>query len=626
MSEGLILERYRRVEAAPARLGGAASLAEDTAEGDRLVEVHVLPGTPEAEAAFPAVRQAIEALRAAPPGPLARPLDLAWGPDGELVLAQEYHEGRSLADLQAAAPLAPERAREVLRGVLHALAVARRLGLHHGGLSPRRVLVDPAADDRVVLLDLGVMSLAARDPADAAYRAPGDARGARADAHALAVLALELLTGARPAVGQPAPEPPPAAAQAVGPEFLRAVQALARADGSARADDAGALLGLLPARRRRTRRARFAVREAWDGDIGPGTARLLQLGLRPEFRDRMPAEIRGAAAVPAAEPAPVRFQTISVAPRPVAPEPAPAPAPVALAPTAPPPPLVVRVAPRPPTETSLFAGDAALTVPPPGGEVTQPLEAPARLPGPLVLRAGDAPTALFLLTPRDGALDLGRERGNDIILRAFRGPAIENVDSNRISRKHLYVQRRGDALLVACGQRDAPARASTYGTTLDGARLPVERRGAESVGAPTPLPVGRDFELVLALTSVRLVGRVAPGSLALRLARADGVEHEYVVVWPGAEATLGSGPDDALRLPAAGGVVPGHARLGLDMLRGGFQVTPHAGPVRAGGRDLPRGAWAPLDEGVVVGDTPLAARPAVDGDFLAVGASLAIPG
>lgn len=695
MTETLVLDRYRVVEKAAPRLGGEAFLAEDTGAGGGVVEVHLLPSSAEVEQAYPQVRQAIEQLRALPPGPLARALDLQWGPDGELVLVQEYQEGRTLADLLAAGGLEPARAREVLRGVLHGLAAARRQGLHHGGLSPRRVLVDPAADDRVVLLDLGVLPVAAATggaagaaeapgagAVDAAYRAPGDARGPRADAFAVAIMALELLTGERPQAGKPAPEPSAAAAQAVGPEFVRAVQALARADGSARAFDAGALLGLLPARRRRTRRARFSVRETWDGDIGPGTARLLQLGLRPEFRDRMPAEIRGTGTLALEDDdAPIHFQTEALriraaepraratgpAPTPSGP---PAPTTIEPPPTATPPaerprPIEVRVEPRrssagdsSPSSSSPFSSSPSSsstesTAPPPppppaaarqpglatarfddpfaavgavGGEATRPVPAPARLPAPLVLRAGEGALAYFLVAPRDHALDLGRERGNDIILRAFRGAAIENVDSNRISRKHLYVQHRPPQVLVACGQREGPTKASTYGSTLDGARLPAERRGAESVGVPTPLPVGRDFDLQLAGTSVRLAGRVLSGSLAVRLERKDGVGHAYVVLWSGAEATLGSGDGDALRLPAAGGVVPGHARLGLDMVRGAFQVTPHRGALRVGGQEVPRGAWVPLSSGLQVGDVTLAARPAADPDFLVVGSAVAVPG
>lgn len=671
VTETLVLDRYRVVEKVAPRLGGEAFLAEDADSGAAVVEVHVLPPSAEAEQAFPAVRQAVEQLKLVPPGPLARALDVQWGPEGELVLVQEYQEGRTLADLTAASPLEPGRAREVLRGVLHALAVARRHGLSHGGLSPRRVLVDPAADDRVVLLDLGVMPLAqggglADD--EAPYRAPGDARGPRADAFAVAIMALELLAGARARPGQPAPEPPPAAAQAVGAEFVKAVQALARADGSARAFDAGALLGLLPARRRRTRRARFSVRESWDGDIGPGTARLLQLGLRPEFRDRMPAEIRGTGTLAIEDDdAPIHFQTDSLRVRPaktVEPSPAreatplertvvepPPPPPPPPPSTDRPPPVEVRVAPRPmPPADSPFSSGGMVTAPPPpppparstgrsdpflgleaaldvpgtADEPTLPVSEPSRLPAPVVLRLRGADAAWFLVAPKDHALDLGRERGNDIILRAFRGSAIENIDSNRISRKHLYVEHRPPEVLIACGQRANPTKASTYGTTIDGLRLPVEKRGAESVGTPTPLPVGRAFQLVLAGTSVRLEGRVAPGSLAVRLERKDGVGHTYVVLWAGTEATLGSGDDDALRLPAAGGVLPGHARLGIDMARGEFQVSPLAGALKVDGRDVPRGAWAPLASGLQVGGATLSARPCGDADFLVVASAIAV--
>lgn len=702
MTETLLLDRYRKADELAPRFGGAAILAEDLERQGQLVEVHRLPATAALEAAYAPVRQAIDALQAVPAGPLARPLDVSWGPDGELVVVVEYQEGRRLSDVLAAERLAPRRAREVLRGALHALVLARRAGLFHGALTPARILL--GQDDRVALLDVGLGALPRPAPApeqesyEAAYRAPGDARGARGDAYAIAVLALELATGQRVTPGsKAAPEVAPDVSQTFGPEFVRAAQALVRLDGSARAFDAGALLGLLAASQKKTRRGRFTLRESWDGDIGGGTARLLQLALRPEFRDRMPEEIRGqraavedepgapevkfveplpsrpsarvpAAATPAAPPPPpppaatpsVRLTATNAEPppprtvAPVAPPDLPKTVPIGqLSPqartstaasaepdpfdfdviAAPPPPLG---APPPipwgPRPSAPPASLVPKTEPPPatlgpqititprapgagshdsGALVTMPIKAqppaePVTPPSHLLFTPGGA-RAWFLIAPKDQSLDLGRERGNEVILRAFKNNAVESVDSNRISRKHLGIARRGDQVMIG-------DKKSTYGTALGPTRLPPE--------GETPLPP--TFQLTLAQTSVRLDGRVLAGGAAVRLTRLDGAGHQYLVAWAGPELTIGSSEaTDALHLPTDGGVVAGHARLVIDLARGAFLVGPKNGKVGVGGREVPPGQLVPLGaEPLQLGALALRARPARDDDFLAVSSLL----
>jgi len=713
VTETLLLDRYRKADELAPRFGGAAILAEDLERQGQLVEVHRLPPTAALEAAYAPVRQAIDALQAIPAGPLARPLDVSWGPDGELVVVIEYQEGRRLSDVLAAEKLAPCRAREVLRGALHALVLARRAGLFHGALTPARILLGP--DDRVALLDVGLGALPRPAPEpeqegyDAAYRAPGDARGARGDAYAVAVLALELATGQRPSPAEGpgskvAPEVAPDVAQTFGPEFVKAAVALVRLDGSARAFDAGALLGLLAASQKKTRRGRFTLRESWDGDIGGGTARLLQLALRPEFRDRMPEEIRGqraaveddpgasevkfveplpsrpSARVPAAPPPPppatpsVRLTATNAEPHaqptaprtvaPIAPPPAPAPelpktvpmgsvaatsrpSPPAAASTtapesdpfdfdspgvglgAPPPPLPWGARPTGPPATLV-----PKTEPPPatlgpqititprvpaagagshdsGALVTMPIRTqppaePVVPPSHLLFTPGGT-KAWFLIAPKDLSLDLGRERGNEVILRAFKNNAVESVDSNRISRKHLGIARRGNQVMIG-------DKKSTYGTALGPTRLPPE---GETALPPT-------FQLTLAQTSVRLDGRVLANGAAVRLTRLDSAGHQYLVAWAGPELTIGSSEaTDALHLPPDGAVVAGHARLVIDLARGAFMIGPKNGKVGVGGREVPPGQLVPLGaEPVQLGALALKARPARDDDFLAVSTML----
>jgi len=659
MTQTVVLERYRLDTPIEKRFGGEAFLAQDQERGT-CVEVHLVPADEGSQRAYVAVKQAIEALADVAPGPLARPLDLEWGPEGELVLVEDYREGRPLAAVMREQWPSPDQSREVLRALLHALAQGTRVGVPHGGLSPWRVVVGPQRE--VALLDLGAMPLAPAAPDVGPYRAPGDVGGARADGYAFAVMALELLGGSRPERGRPGPLPPPAV-EAVGESFCAAVTALARADGSAKTHDAGALLSLLPPRRTRTRRGRLAVREVWDGEIGGGTARLLKLAMRPEYRDRMPDEIRGQAAAPAGgDEAPDELQFIHTLPgvmlerprtsrrlaRPAAAadapaaedapgageprggtsikvtprDPAPAPAeaepeirvtarpsaPTVDAP-APPEPTPATGADRDPATIDLPPPSDALmyaeTIPPPHAREAASTVAP-RLPEPLVLRAEGAGWATFLVASQ-AAFTLGRERGNDVILRAFKGGQVEGVDSNRISRRHLGIRREGGRLV-------AQDNRSTYGTSLDGRRLPPREAA--------PLPAA--FELQLAQTSLRMRGRADPGAGAVRLARTDGVDHHYVLLWAEAETCrAGSSEEDDLLLVPGSGVVPGHAWVKADLATGAFMVAARDGAVRVDGEEVPAGSWVEVGpKPVTLGQARLTARPASAADFLCVGAEL----
>lgn len=633
----LVLDRYRlEAPLAAVRPGFGAGgeqveawLGEDAERGAR-VEVHLLPATPVRERAFAQVRATIERLAGLPGRALARPLRLEWGEDGRLVLVLEYHDGRALSTLLANRPSRPDEAREVLRGLLHALALAARAGLTHGRLSPARVLL--GAENQVALLDLGLEPLLEPDEGEAPWRAPGQARGARADAFAIAALARELLTGQRPTRGQPLAPVPVEAAAAVGPAFLDAVERLLRADGSAQVFDAGALLGLLPPRQGRARRSRYTLSEVWDGDIGSGTARLMKLAVSPEYERRMPEEIRGQAG-PADQPPGERdeLQFLSTLPGVfVAPRPAPV---VEPAPPAPPPPAPPPAAPAPAPPAPTPEDDPARTLPPsdvratPAGwgsatapqartvvlprvsppepqptVVTAPPEpgpaprssAPPRPAPPLLLRAGRAPQAVFLIPGTLGQARLGRERGNDLVLRAFRGQEVDGVDSNRISRRHLTVS-------WSQGRFELTDEKSTYGTSLDGRRLPP--------GGPTALPGGA-FALQLGEGVLAFRGRAWPELGALRLTREDATGHVYLLLLgsQGTPLRVGSAADDdPLLLPAEGGVRPGHALLRADPRSGHWQIGAGEGPVSAGGANVPRGAWTELI-GVQLGQVRLGAR------------------
>lgn len=606
----LLLDRYRLEAPLASRLSSSeAWLAEDPQSGAR-VEVHLLAGTPERERAFPPVRAVMEKLAAAPSRAIARPLRLEWGEDGRLVLVLEYHDGRALSTLLAARPTRPDEAREVLRGLLHALAHATRAGVAHGRLTPARVLL--GAENQVALLDLGIAPLLDPAEAEAPWRAPGEARGARADAFAVAVIAYELLSAKRPERGRALPPISPEMSAAVGKPFLEAIERLARADGSATVFDAGALLGLLPARRSRGRRGRYGLSEVWDGDIGSGTARLMKLAIAPEYQGRMPEEIRGNAvdADDGDGPDELKFLTTlpGVFPRtppPSQPKPPDPPKPVdppkpALEKTLPPSdvqsvsgtPTIVRTVvlprgqPRPVVDP-----EATIVEKPPTISIKVTPAAPKGTAGPLLLKVGAEQVAFVIGAPE--RVTVGRERGNHLVLRAFKGTEVDGVDSNRISRHHLTLTRTANGF-------QAVDEKSTYGTAVDATRL--------KPGEPLALPQS-GFMLHLAGSALGLRCRGFAGSGALRLAREDRTGHQYLVLMggPGTAVRVGSSADeDALLVE---GAKRGHAFLRIDPATQAIQVTPAEGPVSVNGVNLAKGSWADVHPGPIeLGGVKLAAR------------------
>jgi serine/threonine-protein kinase len=129
--------------------------------------------------------------------------------EGRPYIVMEYLAGGSLADRLAregAQPLG--RSLEWLRQAAAALDAAHASGIVHRDVKPANLLLDD--DDRVKVADFGVASaahLASLTEAGtvlgtAGYLAPEQARGETAtpasDRYALAVVAFELLTGARP--------------------------------------------------------------------------------------------------------------------------------------------------------------------------------------------------------------------------------------------------------------------------------------------------------------------------------------------------------------------------------------------------------------------------------------------
>jgi FHA domain len=671
VSETILRERYPLLAPLPARLGGDAYLAEDEEQAPDLVEVHRIPAADMRPGAVESVQRAIDVLGRIPRGPLARPLRLlAPDQEGRMLLVVEHHPGALLSDLLAerGAP-SPACGGVWIRSILQALAAAGRLGLAHGALSAERVRIGSAG--QASLLDVGLEGLLDGG-------SDGDAAGR--DLRAFAKLAWKLLGGEAPdapgATGSLSPE----ASEQVGQQFLAALAKLCRNEDpppggdAAVGDQLARLLSLLPTRQE-PRRPRFAVEEVWDGDLGEGTDRLLGLASRPELRGRMPALIRGQRTQdmlpadsaqelkfvdsgfmnlsrgdrqrlemsPALElPAPARDLAESGdpddTPDPSGPYPAVSPGspvpPRGSPPPASPPPARPPLGPgATPAADSPFDVTPKLgiparhaAVPPAPMDETAPLRREhqstpptitaggspvARLPDSMLVWSPRAPHVHYLIPcAEDAEATMGRERGNGVILRAFRRGSVENVRSNRISRRHLTMRRVNDRLLLADNR-------STYGTSLDGARL--------KPGIETPIPEVRTCRIELAKSVVAFEGQAFPDARALRLARMDETSHHYIFLWQGAQVRLGSDPAaDVFLLPGARGVVPGHAWVAMDSVSGTFRIAAREGPVKVGDRQLEPDTWAILGaDPVYVGEFAFRARKVHDVDFLTPASGLA---
>ncbi len=129
-------------------------------------------------------------------------------------IVMEFVEGETLREqLQSQSRILPDRALEIVAGILTALDYSHRAGIVHRDIKPANVMVTAEGDVKV--MDFGI----ARDLADAGvtvtqtaavlgtaqYLSPEQARGepadARSDLYAVGCVLFELLTGRPPFVG-----------------------------------------------------------------------------------------------------------------------------------------------------------------------------------------------------------------------------------------------------------------------------------------------------------------------------------------------------------------------------------------------------------------------------------------
>jgi hypothetical protein len=200
--------------------GGAGAVHLATRE-DTGAEVAIkilrreLADSPEMAARF--AQEARAAAKLDHPG-IVRVLDFGEDPAGAY-LVMERIVGESLADVIARGRLAPQRAVDIILGILSALAHAHAEGVVHRDLKPGTIMLGPAGE--VKLLDFGVARVinglqdllpAARSTMPGVivgtpdYLSPEQALGepgdARADLYAVGVLLYEMLAGRRPLTGE----------------------------------------------------------------------------------------------------------------------------------------------------------------------------------------------------------------------------------------------------------------------------------------------------------------------------------------------------------------------------------------------------------------------------------------
>jgi len=202
--------RYRIVGELGSGALGTVCVAEDEVTAQR-VAVRFLP---RALAAAPSVARAVQSMgrsiaaaSAGHPG-LVRVLDFGEAEPGQPFAVMEFLEGRRLSDVMAGGKaLDVGRARRWALGLGGAVEALHDVGLVHGRLRPRNVVVLP--DGRVKLMDVEVTGLLdtpapqnVLDLSPAEYLSPEQIRRApvteKTDIYALGVIVYEMFSGAPP--------------------------------------------------------------------------------------------------------------------------------------------------------------------------------------------------------------------------------------------------------------------------------------------------------------------------------------------------------------------------------------------------------------------------------------------
>ena len=131
--------------------------------------------------------------------------------DGRLYVTMRLIDGKTINELVADGPVAPQRAVSIVEQIAAALGAAHRIGLVHRDVKPSNILV--TEDDFAYLIDFGIARAAEATKLTStgatigtlAYMAPErfttDRDDARADIYALTCVLHECLTGVQPFPG-----------------------------------------------------------------------------------------------------------------------------------------------------------------------------------------------------------------------------------------------------------------------------------------------------------------------------------------------------------------------------------------------------------------------------------------
>jgi serine/threonine-protein kinase len=153
---------------------------------------------------------------------VAAVFDFGDAENGLVYLAMEFIEGEPLSTLLAReAPLAPERAVEIVRQTAEALQAAHDLGITHRDLKPDNIMLKRrGGGEQVKVVDFGISKVASRTSQKVtatgaiigtpAYMSPEQVKAipldGRSDNFSLAIVAFEMLTGKLPFEGDTAME------------------------------------------------------------------------------------------------------------------------------------------------------------------------------------------------------------------------------------------------------------------------------------------------------------------------------------------------------------------------------------------------------------------------------------
>ncbi|ROO90321.1 serine/threonine-protein kinase [Actinocorallia herbida] len=195
MTDGWAVPGFALARELGADASGRQVLATDELTGTKVAIRYLPPALPRDEA----FAHRMETLSQLEDDNLVQVYQLVTDGD-EAAVVSEYFEGVALRRLLTD-PLDAESAVVILSDILLGLAAAHGKGVHHGDVTPDRVLIAP--DGRAKLSDLGIAVVQGRGaPAGhPAYQAPerwhGSPQSERADIYAATAVFVECLTGRR---------------------------------------------------------------------------------------------------------------------------------------------------------------------------------------------------------------------------------------------------------------------------------------------------------------------------------------------------------------------------------------------------------------------------------------------